>query len=234
MKQDGLSVIIVAAGKGNRLLKKTGLPKQFYRVGRWPLLYYSARIFDMLEFVKEIILVFPPESSGLIIKKYPGLEFLRRIKKLKAVVTGGEKRQDSVSNALSYISRSLSYIAVHDAARPFVKAFDIEKVFGYAQKYGACVLGAESKNTMKIIDGKGFISYTPQRENIREAYTPQVFRKDILLNAYSRARERKLEATDDSMLVEQTGSKVFFYSGSPDNIKITTEKDLIYLRDLKI
>jgi 2-C-methyl-D-erythritol 4-phosphate cytidylyltransferase len=64
---------------------------------------------------------------------------------------------------------------------------------------------------------------TPPRQNLRAVQTPQVFRLDIITRAYQRA---KGDVTDDASLVEQAGYKVKLYTGSYDNIKITTPDDL--------
>ena len=65
--------------------------------------------------------------------------------------------------------------------------------------------------------------------------TPQVFRFDIITEAY---RKAKGEVTDDASLVEQAGYRVKLYMGSYDNIKITNPEDLLdsggYIKAWKI
>ncbi|MBI3462264.1 MAG: 2-C-methyl-D-erythritol 4-phosphate cytidylyltransferase, partial [Planctomycetes bacterium] len=80
---------------------------------------------------------------------------------------------------------------------------------------------------IKLVDDDGRVLSTPDRAMLRAVQTPQVFRRDLLLKAYAnRARVGK-SVTDDSQLVEATGTKVTLVEGPVTNIKITTKHDLI-------
>ena len=86
------------------------------------------------------------------------------------------------------------------------------------------------KDTVKVVDGNGFIVDTPPRNTLFLAQTPQVFRGKILKEAYETAHEEEFVGTDDSSLVERINGRVKLIDGSYDNIKITTVEDLIYLK----
>ena len=84
---------------------------------------------------------------------------------------------------------------------------------------GTVVLAAQT-----VGQGRLLASGLVPRERLWEAQTPQVFRRQLLLDAY--ARRGGLAATDDAQLVERIGHKVTVVPGSPVNLKITTREDL--------
>jgi 2-C-methyl-D-erythritol 4-phosphate cytidylyltransferase len=115
-------------------------------------------------------------------------------------------------------------VAVHDAARPCLVEAWIDKVFAAAEKTGAAVLAIPVNGTLKRVASDHTVAETVSREGLWEAQTPQVFRRQLLLDAY--ARRGSLAATDDAMLVEQLGHPVAVVPGSPMNLKITSKEDL--------
>jgi 2-C-methyl-D-erythritol 4-phosphate cytidylyltransferase len=62
------------------------------------------------------------------------------------------------------------------------------------------------------------------RESLWEAQTPQVFRRQLIIDAY--ARRGPGPATDDAQLVERLGQVVTVVPCSPLNLKITSRDDL--------
>jgi len=115
-------------------------------------------------------------------------------------------------------------VIIHDGARPLVTRELIEEGLKAAQETGAAVAAVPVTDTIKIADDDRIVHQTPPRQNLWAVQTPQVFRIDIITNAYQKA---KGEATDDASLAEQAGYKVKLYMGSYDNIKITTTNDLL-------
>ena len=149
--------------------------------------------------------------------------------KVKKIVSGGKRRQDSVLCGLKEISDKADIVAVHDGARPLVRTEDIKNVIDDALVFDAATLGVKAKDTMKMIDENNTVLSTLNREFLYSIQTPQVFRREVLLQGYENAMENELEFTDDSSLVEATGVSVKVTEGSYDNIKITTPEDLIYM-----
>jgi len=139
-------------------------------------------------------------------------------------VEGGTERQDSVAAALARVKSEAEYIAIHDAARPCIVDEWIDAVFAAAVKSGAAILACPVTGTLKRAAGDQTISETVTREHLWEAQTPQVFARQMLLDAY--ARRSSPAATDDAQLVERLGRKVTIVPGSPMNLKITTKEDL--------
>ena len=148
---------------------------------------------------------------------------------LLLVVAGGENRVDSIRNGLIAVSAKVDYVAIHDAARPCVSEQEISAVFSAAKKHGAALLAAPVIGTVKkVIDGQ--VEMTVPREAYWEAQTPQVFRRDLIIEAYQQ-RTRDIP-TDDAQLVEHLGKPVFIVPADRGNIKITTQSDLVQAKYL--
>lgn len=117
---------------------------------------------------------------------------------------------------------------IHDGARPFIERDTISKVLEAVKQNKACVVAVPVKDTIKVVNNESKeIKHTPKRETLWSVQTPQCFEKDMLLAAYDFAHEKKLAVTDDSMLIEAYGKKVYIVEGAYTNIKITTKDDLI-------
>ena len=141
-----------------------------------------------------------------------------------AVVDGGAERSDSVCNALARLKPEADFVCVHDAARPCLADEWIDRVFHAAEKSGAAIFAMPVANTLKRVGQDQVIQETVSRGGLWEAQTPQVFRRDWLVEAY--AKRGSFQATDDAQLVERLGRKVTVVAGSPINMKIATREDL--------
>ena len=146
------------------------------------------------------------------------------------VVVGGETRMESVSHALAEVRPEIEYVAVHDAARPLIAGKWIDDVFSAAMAHGAAIPAVRVSSTLKLEGEDGTIASTVSREGLWAAQTPQVVRRDLLVEAY--AARGDLVASDEAQLVEQLGHPVQLVPGSPMNIKITTREDLEMARSL--
>jgi 2-C-methyl-D-erythritol 4-phosphate cytidylyltransferase len=179
--------------------------------------------------VRDIILVVNAGNSRSIISKIRQY----RITKIRRIVEGGRRRQDSVYNALRVMDNRTDLVLIHDGVRPFIDKETVSSVIKEAQDSGAAVMGVPVKATIKSVARSPvqpfarslFVKQTLNRENLWEIQTPQVFRKDLILKAYKRFGRG--EVTDDASLVEKSGAKVKIVKGSYANIKITTPEDLI-------
>lgn len=214
-----LSVIIVAAGKGSRMgcVKKQFLPFQ-----GMPLFLHSVNAFIKAG-AEEIWIAVPKEDLTLAkewLIKYQMPEFCR-------VVSGGESRQESVKIAFSHCHIDSGLIAIHDAARPFIRAEEIQSVCRAAKASGAAILGTPVSDTVKQVEN-GAITKTIPREQIYLAQTPQIFRKSLYQTAIADAHA---DYTDDAQLFESMGIPVQMVAGSSHNRKLTTPEDLQFLED---
>ena len=167
------------------------------------------------------ILVISPDDRELVLRRYSANLMFLGVK----VVDGGAERFQSVANALAQVKPEADFVAVHDAVRPCTPAALIEAVFAAAVKHGAAVPGLAVADTLKRVDNQMMVTQTVPRMGLWQAQTPQVFRKDWLVEAYERTGAMK-DVTDDAQLVEAAGHPVRVLPGSPFNLKITTHDDL--------
>jgi 2-C-methyl-D-erythritol 4-phosphate cytidylyltransferase len=217
-----VSAVVPAAGTGLRLGKS--LPKPLIRLDKKPIFIHTLTSLSRHPDIKEIILVtscHALDSTKRYLKRY-------RVGKIKHLVIGGYRRRDSVQNGLRCVSAQADMVLIHDAVRPFVELSMISRVIKQAAKSGAAILGVPVKSTVKEIGARNRISRTLKRERLYEIQTPQVFQRDLIINAYRRFPG--VSAVDDASLVERMGSRPVVVLGSYFNIKITTPEDLVFAR----
>ena len=212
--------IIAAAGTGTRMASTR--PKQFLELAGVPIIVHTLRAFERCEAIQEIILVLSvDEVSGIL-----GQAEQYSLKKIRAVVPGGETRAQSVLHGLLAVGDDKAEIvAVHDGVRPFVTPEEISQTIDAAKREGAAILVSAPLDTMKEVRD-GAIVRTVKRDNLRNALTPQCFRYELLRQAYEQADVSDPGLTDESVLVERIGAKIVTIEGSRRNIKITRPEDL--------
>ena len=218
MPQD-TAVILAAAGQSSRF-GQPFLKKVYAMMGGKPVFQHSASTFAEHPDVAQQLLVVHPDDREMLRSKFAATIAMMGME----VVFGGEERWQSVENALAKLSPSIEFVAVHDAARPLVPANDFDRVLQAAREHGAAILGEPIHGTVKRADADGWIEATVSRERLYQAQTPQVFRRDWLVDAY--ANRKEAHPTDDAQLVEASGKRVRMVAGSRINLKITTQEDL--------
>lgn len=213
--------IIAAAGQGTRLAGKR--PKQFLELAGTPILIHTLKAFERCDVIQEIIVVLAAEETDgfLALVKEHGL------RKIAAVVAGGRSRAESVLHGLRAVDPdSTEIVAVHDGVRPFVTIDEISRTVAAAQLEGAAILVSKPVDTIKEVRA-GAVAGTLDRSRIRNALTPQCFQYKLLVRAYEQVDVSDSELTDESSLVERLGARIAIVEGSPRNIKITREEDLL-------
>ena len=211
-----LSAIIVAAGSS----KRVGFDKLFSKLGDRSVLEHALAAFEEAESVSEIIIVCrDPKPVQDAINRAGG-------RKVRAVVRGGERRQDSVQAGLKELAENSEFVAVHDAARPLITPSEIERVFSAARKHGAAVLAAPITDTLKFADANQVVSGSIDRQNVFAMQTPQIFRRQLLVDAYQRISEDSVTITDEVSAVEHAGGKIAIVAARDSNLKITYASDL--------
>jgi len=213
------AVILPAAGRSSRFHDKN-YKKVFAPLENRPVWMHSAERFVNRSDVIQVILVIAQEDREYFQGKFGANAALLGIE----VVEGGQERADSVAAALRRVKPEADFICVHDAARPCLCDAWIDAVFAAAEKNGAALLALPVRNTLKRVSAHGRVTETVPRSDLWEAQTPQVFRRDWLLEAY--AQRGQLAATDEAQLVERLGRPVQVVEGSSINLKITTREDL--------
>jgi len=222
-----VSVILPAAGLGTRMGRpapeKAGTSrKQFMLLEGSPILLHTIRRFVDTPEVAEIVVALRSEDMGWV----RDLLAAERFSKPVRLVEGGDSRQESVENALATLGPETELVAVHDAVRPFIEQTVLEKVFAEAAENGAAIVGIVPVDTVKQVH-RNKIRQTIPRERLVLAQTPQVFRYDLLKQAFAKAREDGFTGTDESSLVERLDQvEVSVVMGSDRNIKITKPSDM--------
>ena len=229
-----MAAVILAGGRGTRMGTET--PKQFLEIAGKPMIWHTLKAFEESD-ADELVLVAPEGGEEYcrkeIVEKYG-------FRKVRHIVEGGAERYDSVyAGLLALRDSGCSLVAVQDGARCMVTPDIIRRSYEAAEQYGACVIAVPSKDTIKLADEEGFAAETLPRQRLWTIQTPQTFRYDLCLRAYSNmmsSPETKKGVTDDAMAVERfTDTKVKLVMGDYRNIKVTTKEDLAaaetYLRE---
>ena len=218
-----VAAIIAAGGRGLRL--GADRPKQFLEIGGRSILELSLAALASSPRIDEIVVALPADHLEQESNVLRGA-----VARPITFVSGGARRQDSVTNAFARTSKDTDVIVIHDAARPFVTPGVISRAIDGAQNHGAAIAAIAARDTIKQApgapydDGSRLIHSTIPRDTVFLAQTPQAFRRDILARAL--AEGAAVDATDEAMLVERLGLPVHVVEGDPRNVKITTQEDL--------
>ncbi len=216
-----LAVIIPAAGSGSRM--GSAMPKPFIELGGQPILWHTINAFASLDSILQIII---PTSRDWIEEVKEICRTIPNQDILYSVLIGGSERQFSIQYGLDHLSGEVELVAVHDAVRPFIKTELIYEACKQASKFGGAIVGVPAKDTIKKVDDQLSISETPDRKKLWQAQTPQIFRRELIINAYKSAVADGFVGTDDSSLVEKIGGNVKIVEGDRENLKITYPVDL--------
>jgi 2-C-methyl-D-erythritol 4-phosphate cytidylyltransferase len=204
------------------------LPKQFLELEGVPLLIFTLRRLAAAPLITDFIIATRAED----VISLPARLAQENLGRPVRVVRGGDSRQDSVGNALAEVPRNADLILVHDAVRPLVTREQIERVIAEALSCDAAIVGVPAMDTVKEVKRASLpgdvalITATIPRERVVLAQTPQVFRASLLLEAYAKARQDGVTASDEAGLVERLGRDVHVVAGSERNLKITKPGDM--------
>lgn len=213
-------VVLPAAGSGKRM--GAGQNKLFLTLVDKPILVHTLLVFEQDENCTGIWLAVKDEERALIqslLAKYA-------ITKVKGLPTGGAERQHSVHSCIKEM-QAVEVVLVHDAARPFIKVSTITELTNVAYQKGAAIAGVRAKDTMKVVEN-GLIKETVDRDSLWMIQTPQAFRFDLLAQAEDVAEKVGFLGTDEAMLVERLGHEIHIVESSYENVKMTTQEDLIF------
>src|ERR1700722_5728657 len=221
-----IAAIVPAAGLGTRM--GADLPKQFLELDGVPLIIFTLRRLAACTAITDFFISTRADDVVSLQDKV-GKAGLGRSAR---VVNGGDTRQQSVANALAQVDPTTEIVLVHDAVRPFVTPEQIDRIIAEARSRGAAILGILAIDTVKEVkraslpEDVALISATVPRERIVLAQTPQAFSFALLREAFRKAQQDDVTASDESALVERFGHDVFVVQGSERNIKITRPSDM--------
>ena len=221
-----IAAIIPAAGLGTRMGADT--PKQFIELDGMPLIIFTLKRLAACPAITDFLVATRADDVVSLQDKIAKAGLGRPAR----VVHGGDTRQQSVANALAQVDPATEIVLVHDAVRPFVTREQIERVIAEARMRGAAILGIPAIDTVKEVkraslpEDVALISATIPRERIVLAQTPQAFSYALLRDAFRKAQDDDVNASDEAAVVERFGHEVFVVLGSERNLKITRPLDM--------
>lgn len=211
-----LVAIVPAAGLGRRM--GAHRPKQYLSIDNQTILEHTVHHLLAHQAISNVVIALHADDP------YFSSTSLACHENVMTVVGGGE-RADSVLAALK--ATNAKWVLVHDAARPCVCHQDIDALIdaAYSHQDGA-ILASRVTDTIKraAVDGK--IQGTVCRDTLWHALTPQMFQREMLLNALQKAIDKTMTVTDEASAIELAGGQPILVAGHSNNIKITTKQDL--------
>ncbi len=213
-----LTAIIVAAGDSRRM----GFDKLFAAIAGEPVIAHTIRAFERARSVDGIIVVAREDRHDEIKTIVRDENF----KKIKLIIPGGKRRQDSVRAGLDHLESVIRYVAVHDAARPLVTPEQIERVIEQCRIHGTAALAEPINDTLKRAAADLLVTESVDRQELYAMQTPQIFARQLIEEAYRAVYAENASVTDEASAVERLGRKVALVLNDDFNFKITYPRDL--------
>ena len=220
MTKYNVAAVILAAGSGSRMNIST--TKQQLLIAGKTVLRRSLEAFQSCSGITSITVVVREGEQDFAMQQAFGLD------KVRSIVIGGKTRAESARIGFGAIPEDSDYVAIHDAARCLITPEAISSVVNDAVKHGAASASMRAIDTVKLVDNEGFVLDTPDRDRVMLATTPQIFKTDIYSTALNLTDSTDSAITDDNMLVERAGYKVFCTDTGKNNMKITHSDDVEY------
>ena len=215
---DFCSAVVLAAGNSQRM----GKDKVLMPIGGAPVIAHTLKALQSSDRIDEIVIVTKYES----IQEIADICNEHGISKASRVIRGGTTRLESALIGVSNVSEKSTLIAIHDGARPFVTEKLIDRVVHAAKTHSAAAPAVTASDTVRLLNSKGAVTATPDRDLVALVQTPQVFLAELIKAALTRAMDKGFRVTDDCSAVEAMGYKVTIVAGEADNIKLTTTRDI--------
>lgn len=228
---EGFVAIVPAAGSSNRF--SGDVPKQFLQIGHRSILELSIK--PLLDF---------SECLGICLVVAPNDQYHKSLKILEnpktSIIEGGGSRMQSVINGILFWKDSgltFKNILIHDSVRPCLRSSDVRALLESMEKtdLDGVILGSSCSDTIKEINEKDLsIKRTLDRKKIWTAFTPQIFRKESLIEAALNKTFQGKVFTDEASLIEANNGKLKMIQGSKDNLKITFPDDINLAKSILI
>ena len=218
----GVWAVLVAAGRGERF--GGDRPKAFANLNGRPLLAESLERLEASEWIEALVVVAAPdwEEPSILLAEELGAG------KVRAAVTGGATRADSVRAGVAEIPEGAAVVVVHDAARPLLSERVLERVVtAIGEGWEGAVAAVPLADTVKRAEGET-VAETVDRTGLYSVQTPQGF----LAESLRRALEGTADATDCAGLLEAAGGRVRLVEGDLRLVKVTTPADLDFVEAL--
>lgn len=214
------SVVVAAAGIGSRF--GPGVAKQYRNIAGRPVIAHTLTRLLSTDATRIVVALHPEDRHWRSLSVFSN----SRVQ----VITGGDTRARSVMGGLRALESRLAsedWVLVHDVARPCVTVTDINRLFSLVQEHPVGgLLAAPVADTIKRVGVNHLVVATEDRAQFWSAFTPQMFRFGLLLDALTVAEADNWVATDESAAVERMGYRPLVVEGRRDNIKLTRPEDL--------
>lgn len=212
------AAILLAAGSGRRMQGAVA-DKILAPVGGLPVFARSVAAFMESNVADYYVIVVRDQAQSIALSAYAPTP--------AQFIPGGKERQDSVQNALAILPADIEYVFIHDCARPFVRVEHLVGLHKIVRKENAVVLAHRVTDTVKKHSDDGHLK-TLDRDRLWAMETPQVFARDLIVEAYAKVAAKKLRVTDDAAAVELLKHPVALLENAHPNPKLTTPADLAY------
>ena len=224
--------LILAGGVGQRM-RRTGMPKQFLEVFGKPIIIYTLQKFEYCEDIDEVIIVCHSswkEYMELMVQRYA-------LKKIKAVISGGKDRQDSVLNGIKYIQSkgalSDDIIVIHDGVRPLIQESILSENVRVAKKYGSAMTVTPVIESV-VITGNDEAEFGDfkKRDDTYSLTAPQSFQLNVLTKAYNDigGKDTPMPLLDSALVFTYLGNNIHIIKENNNNLKVTTPEDYYILK----
>ena len=213
-----ISILIVAGGSGSRM--GSDIPKQFMLFAGKPILLHT---------LENLHACAPDAAIGLVLPKtfieqWSGIcqKFGCRIP--HQVFEVGAERQASVHYGLKGLEGNDKFVAIHDGVRPFVSGELFQRLLQQSHQHGNAIPVLPITDSLRERTGD-HTSKAVDRDRFISVQTPQIFRRQELLEAYEQNGSGRF--ADDASLMESCGHAIHTVAGDAANIKITLPEDLL-------
>jgi 2-C-methyl-D-erythritol 4-phosphate cytidylyltransferase len=188
--------LLLCGGKGRRMGSDEN--KLLLPLGQKPVFIWSLKTLEESRYVHGIYIVVPREQRERFEEE---ISKWGRFEKLRKIVEGGRRRQDSFRNGLMAIEGKWDYLLVHDGARPFLREELIEKGVSTLEHSVSSIPVVPVVDTIKLVDAEGFVKRTLPRNSVVRAQTPQFFRFDEVKDSIMAVDFNRINVTDDASLI---------------------------------
>lgn len=223
-----ISVLIFAGGVGSRM-KSKNIPKQFLKVDGIPIIIRTIDHFEKHPKVDNIVVVCLKawiDTLEEYLKEYS-------IRKVSYVVPGGKTGYQSIHNGILKIaedSEDDDIVLICDGVRPILSDKLITDCIRDAKKYGTAVPVTESIDSVLYSDDGLVCNKNFDRKKMFITQAPQGYKMRIIKAAHDKAEKKGLESVSSADLMIELGQEVHLFKGIRENIKVTTEEDLLNIR----
>lgn len=221
------TAILLAGGSGTRL--GTGANKVYLELGDHPMVGWSLDVFERCPLIDDVVLVTRPVDHRLAREVADSLG----ITKLRTIVDGGATRHESEQAGLDAIAPSITdgtvtLVAIHDAARPFLSQDLLARLLTAAAMHGGCVPALRVEHPFLVrAPERGARATTVDVHELRRVQTPQAFHAGALLHAYRAATAAGFHGVDTAETIEHHGDLITVtVDGDVANAKVTFVDDL--------